>query len=128
MIYRRRFCFADESPSYFRTRQKYEVWRGDSSAKQKAGNIGALAQGVLTIWQGISGEVTAEECATSLAKIGFVWGAGLLGDVVGGPLAGAVLSYAAEKLLEQIDKINNIHLETPRGYENVELNLQSAFH
>jgi len=48
--------------------------------------------------------------------------------VVGGPLAGAVLSYAAEKLLEQIDKINNIHLETPRGYENVELNLQSAFH
>jgi len=32
------------------------------------------------------------------------------------------------KLLEQIDKINNIHLETPRGYENVELNLQSAFY
>jgi hypothetical protein len=74
------------------------------------------------------GEVTPQQCGVSLAKLGFVWGVGLLGDALGGPIGGFVLSNAAEKLLNQMDEINSTPpLETQPGYENIDINLQKAF-
>jgi hypothetical protein len=70
------------------------------------GAIAAAALGVIDLAQGIKGEVTPQECENSLAKLGFVYGVGLLGDALGGPVVGAVVSAAAEKLLDEVDKLN----------------------
>ena len=89
------------------------------------GTIAAAAQGVLDVWQGMNGEVTPEECKNSLLKLGFVYGVGFLGDALGGPVAGLVVSTAAEKLLGEMDKLAkesydlNIQNSTQAGYENI---------
>jgi hypothetical protein len=91
------------------------------------GNIAALAQGVLDLVQGITGEVSPQECQNSLMKLGFVYGVGFLGDAFGGPVLGAVLSTAAETFLDEADKLDkesyrlNIQNSTPTGYENFKL-------
>ncbi len=96
------------------------------------GTIAAIAQGILDLAQGVSGEVTPQQCENSLLKLGFVYGVGFLGDALGGPLAGLVLSVAAEKLLDAVEKLNaesyrlNIQNSTPAGYENVDIG--NGFH
>jgi hypothetical protein len=89
------------------------------------GAIAAAAQGVLDLWQGIKGEVTPQECENSLLKLGFVYGVGVLGDGLGGPVLGVALSSIAEGFLLEVDKLSleSYRLKdensTPIGYENV---------
>jgi RHS repeat-associated protein len=89
------------------------------------GPIAALAQGALDLAQGLKGDITPQECENSLSKLGFVYGVGFLGDVLGGPVAGLVLSTAAETFLDKVDKLDkesydlNIQNSTQAGYENV---------
>ena len=68
--------------------------------------IAVLAQGTLDLLQGIKGEITAQECENSLLKLGLVYGVGYLGDALGGPVAGLMLSFAGGKLLDEVDKLN----------------------
>ena len=92
----------------------------------KGGNIALAAEAVLNIWQATNGEITPDECYASLAKLGFVAGIGAFGEILGGPIGGYVLSTGAEKLIGAANNIPNIPYIP--GSENIEINLNAAFH
>jgi hypothetical protein len=69
---------------------------------KNAGEIATLATAILDIAQGISGEISGEECVADIAKLGFSTGAGILGTALGGPLLGIVFSEVADAFFDKV--------------------------